>query len=84
MAVHCAQVILIQLFLVSRFVVVYFQMEAQFSPLLHIMYFAFTYKKQVSKGLLTGDQNRTFLLSKRELCLHELKRLSLTQCTEQY
>ena len=36
MAVHCAQAILIQLFLVSRFVVVYFQMEAQFSPLLHM------------------------------------------------
>ena len=47
------------------------------------MYFDFTSKKQVSKGLLTGDQKRTFLLSKRELCLHELKHLSLTQCTEQ-
>ena len=64
MAVHCAQAILIQSFLVSCFVVIYFQMEAQFSPLLHIMYFAFTYKKQLSKGLLTGDQKRTFLLSK--------------------
>ena len=47
------------------------------------MYFAFTSKKQVSKGLLTRDQKQTFLLSKHELCLHELKRLSLTQCTEQ-
>ena len=36
MAVHYAQAILIQSFLLSRFVVVYFQMEAQFSLLLHI------------------------------------------------
>ena len=33
------------------------------------MCLAFTSKKQVSKGLLTGDQKRTFLLSKRELHL---------------
>ena len=42
------------------------------------MYFAFTSKKQVSNGLLIGDQKRTFLLSEHKLCLHELKRLSLT------
>ena len=48
------------------------------------MYLAFAFKKQlVSKGLLTGDQKRTYLLSNHTLCLHELKHLSLTQCTEQ-
>ena len=40
------------------------------------MYLAFTSKKQVSKGLLTGDQKRTFSLSKRELRLGESRRVS--------
>ena len=47
----------------SCFVVVYFLKAITY------MYLAFTSKKQVSKGLLTGDQKRTFLLSKRELRL---------------
>ena len=47
----------------SCFVVVYFLKAITY------MYLAFTSKKQVSKGLLTGDQKRTFLLSKRELHL---------------
>ena len=45
----------------SCFVVVYFLKAITY------MYLAFTSKKQVSKGLLTGDQKRTFLLSKRKL-----------------
>ena len=40
------------------------------------MYLAFTSKKQVSKGLLTGDQKQTFSHSKRELRLCESKRVS--------
>ena len=40
------------------------------------MYLTFTSKKQVSKGLLTGEQKQTFSLSKRELCLHESERVS--------
>ena len=40
------------------------------------MYLAFTSKKQVSKGLLTGDQKRTFSLSKPKLCLHESEQVS--------
>ena len=40
------------------------------------MYLAFTSKKQVSKGLLTGDQKRTFSLSKHELRLRESERVS--------
>ena len=79
MAVHCAEVILIRSFLVSRFVVVYFQIiGGSIFTAMTYMYFAFTSKKQVSNGLLIGDQKRTFLLSEHKLCLHELKRLSLT------
>ena len=55
----------------SCFVVVYF-----LKALITYMYLAFTSKKQVSKGLLTGDQKGTFSLSKRELCLGESKRVS--------
>ena len=54
----------------SCFVVVYFLKAITY------MYLAFTSKKQVSKGLLTGDQKRTFSLSKRELRLGESKRVS--------
>ena len=44
----------------SCFVVVYFLKAITY------MYLAFTSKKQVSKGLLTGDQKWTFSLSKLE------------------
>ena len=54
----------------SYFVVVYFLKAITY------MYLAFTSKKQVSKGLLTGDQKRTFSLSKRELRLGESRRVS--------
>ena len=54
----------------SCFVVVYFLKAITY------MYLAFTSKKQVSKGLLTGDQKRTFLLSKREPRLRESERVS--------
>ena len=54
----------------SCFVVVYFLKAITY------MYLAFTSKKQVSKGLLTGDQNRTFSLSKHELRLRESERVS--------
>ena len=54
----------------SCFVVVYFLKAITY------MYLAFTSKKQVSKGLLTGDQKRTFSLSKRELRLRESERVS--------
>ena len=40
------------------------------------MYLAFTSKKQVLKGLLQGNQKRTFALSKRELHLRESERVS--------
>ena len=50
------------------FVVVYFLKAITY------MYLAFTSKKHVSKGLLTGDQKRTFSLSKRELRLRESER----------
>ena len=40
------------------------------------MYLAFTSKKQVLKGLLRGNQKRTFSLSKRELRLRESERVS--------
>ena len=40
------------------------------------MYLAFTSKKQVSKALLTGDQKRTFSLSKRELRSRKSKQVS--------
>ena len=40
------------------------------------MYLTFTSKKQVSKGLLTGDQKRTFSLSKPKLRLRESERVS--------
>ena len=39
-------------------------------------YLAFTSKKHISKGLLTGDKKRTFSFSKRELRLRESKRVS--------
>ena len=39
------------------------------------MYLASTSKKQVSKALLTGDQNRTFSISKRELRLRKSKQV---------
>ena len=55
---------------ISCFVVVYF-LKA-----ITNMYLAFSSKKQVSKGLLTGDQKRTFSLSKRKLCLYESERVS--------
>ena len=54
----------------SCFVVVYFLKAITY------MYLAFTSKKQVSKGLLTGDQKQTFSHSKRELRLRESKRVS--------
>ena len=44
----------------SCFVVVYFLKAITY------MYLTFTSKKQVSKGLLTGDQKGTFSLSKRD------------------
>ena len=47
------------------FVVVYFLTAITY------MYLALTSKKQVLKGLLRGDQKRTFSLSKREFCLRE-------------
>ena len=40
------------------------------------MYLAFTSKKQVSTGLLTGDQKRTFLFSKHELRSCKSERVS--------
>ena len=49
----------------SCFVVVYFLTAITY------MYLAFTSKKQVLKGLLRGNQKRTFALSKRELRLRE-------------
>ena len=54
----------------SCFVVVYF-LKA-----ITNMYLAFSSKKQVSKGLLTGDQKRIFSLSKCKLHLHESERVS--------
>ena len=57
-------------FSMSCFVVVYFLKAITY------MYLAFTSKKQVSKGLLTGDQKRTFPLSKRELRLRESEQVS--------
>ena len=54
----------------SCFVVVYFLKAITY------MYLAFTSKKQVSKGLLTGDQKRTFSLSKPKLCLRESEQVS--------
>ena len=54
----------------SCFVVVYFLKAITY------MYLAFTSKKQVSKGLLTGDQKRTFSLSKPKLCLRKSEQVS--------
>ena len=54
----------------SCFVVVYFLKAIIY------MYLAFTSKKQVSKGLVTGDQKRTFSLSQRKLRLCESERVS--------
>ena len=54
----------------SCFVVVYILKAITF------MYLAFTSKKQVSKELLTGDQKRTFSLSKPELRLRESEQIS--------
>ena len=45
------------------------------------MCLAFTSKKQVSKGLLTGDQKWTFFAFKAE-ALFTWKWTSLTQCIE--
>ena len=53
------------------FVVVYFLTAITY------MYLALTSKfKQVLKGLLRGDQKRTFLLSKCEFRLRESERVS--------
>ena len=71
MAVYCAQAIINTVVSsMSCFVVVYFLKAIAF------VYLAFTSKKQVSKGLLTGDQKRTFSLSKHELRLCESERVS--------
>ena len=67
-AVYCARAILISS--ISCFVVVYF-LKA-----ITNMYLAFSSKKQVSKGLLTGDQKRAFSLSKRKLRLYESEQVS--------
>ena len=54
----------------SCFVVVHFLKAITY------MYLAFTSKKHVSKGLLTGDKKRTFSFSKREIRLRESERVS--------
>ena len=62
----------------SCFVVVYFLKAITY------MYLAFTSKKQVSKGLLTGDQKGTFSLSKRELRSRESERVSPNEQRRDY
>ena len=74
---HCARAILIRLFLV-RVISLLFTLKRRlsFHRYYICMYLIFTSKKQVSKGLLAGDQMSTFSLSKCELCLHESKQVS--------